>query len=272
MVTEKSEHDIFVENTWRELLTKGPSDKEIRQRKIFRLFSSEAKCKWCEVPFDHPASSLLHLIFHKKPSIMNPRFCNVCDDFATKFLGGAEIEMTMLFADVRGSTSLAEGMRATEFRNLIDRFYQVATKILITSDAMIDKLIGDEVSAFYMPGPAGPEYAAKAVQAAEDILIETGHNDPNGPWVPVGVGIHTGVAYVGAVGATDGMVDITALGDAVNIAARLASSAKTGEILVSDETLKAAKVESTHLEKRELELKGKSDKFDVWVKKLAQPA
>jgi len=267
-MTEKSEHDIFVENTWRDLLTKGPSDKEIRQRRIFRLFNSEVKCKWCEVPFDNPASPLLHLIFHKKPSIMNPRFCNVCDDFATKFLGGAEIELTMLFADVRGSTSLAEGMKTTEFRNLINRFYQVATKILINSDAMIDKLIGDEVTAFYMPGPAGQDYAAKAVHAGEEILIQTGHNDANGPWIPVGIGIHTGVAYVGAVGATDGMVDITALGDAVNIAARLASSAKAGEILVSEETLQAAKIDSTQLEKRKLALKGKSDTFDVRVMKV----
>jgi adenylate cyclase len=269
MIAEKTEHEIFVENTWRDLLTKGPSDKEIRQRRIFRLFPSDAKCKWCEVPFDHPASPLLELIFHKKPSIMNPRFCNVCDDFATKFVGGAEIELTMLFADVRGSTSLAEGMKATEFRNLINRFYQAATKILINSDAMIDKLIGDEVTAFYLPGPAGQDYAAKAVRAGEEILIQTGHNDAKGPWVPVGVGIHTGVAYVGAVGATDGMVDITALGDAVNVAARLASSAKAGEILVSEETLRAAKIDSTQLEKRKLELKGKSETFDVRVMKVA---
>ena len=265
MISEKSDHDIFVENTWRNLLTQGESDKEKRLRRIFRMFPSKTKCKWCDLPFDHPASSLIHFAFNKKPSDFNPRFCNVCDDFATKFQGGAEIELSMLFADIRGSTSLAEGMSATEFKNLIDRFYQVSTKILINTDAMIDKLSGDEVAAFYMPGVAGQEYAGMAVRAAEEILINTGHKDINGPWAPVGIGVHTGVAFVGAVGTSDGVVDITALGDDVNIAARLASQAKTGEILLSEQTLRAANMDPAHLEKRNLALKGKSATFDVRV-------
>ena len=130
---------------------------------------------------------------------------------------------------------------------------------------MIDKLIGDEVTAFYMPGVAGKDYARLAINAAEEILIATGHKDSNGPWAPIGVGVHTGVAFVGAVGSSDGVVDITALGDAVNIAARLASKAKAGEILLSEETLRAAKMDSSKMEKRSLELKGKSAAFDVRV-------
>jgi adenylate cyclase len=265
MSSEKSDHDIFVENTWRSLLTQGESDKEKRLRRIFRMFPSNTKCKWCDLPFDHPASSLIHFVFKKKPSGFNPRFCNVCDDFAVKFQGGAEVELSMLFADIRGSTTLAEGMSATEFKKLIDRFYQVSTKIFIKSDAMIDKLVGDEVTAFYIPGVSGQDYASKAVRAAEELLINTGHKDVNGPWAPVGVGIHTGVAFVGAVGTSDGVVDITALGDAVNVAARLASQAQTGEILLSEQTLRAAKMDSSQMEKRNLELKGKSDSFDVRV-------
>ena len=265
MDANKNDHDTFVENTWRNLLTNGESEQEKRLRRIFRMFPSKTKCKWCDLPFDHPASPLIHFIFKKKPSGFNPKFCNVCDDFALKFQGGAEIELTMLFADIRGSTSLAEGMSATEFKNLIDRFYQVSTKIFIKTDAMIDKLIGDEVIAFYMPGIAGPDYACLAVQAAEELLIKTGHQDPNGPWAPVGIGVHTGVAFVGAVGTSDGVVDITALGDAVNVTARLASQAKAGEILLSEETILAAKLDSAHLEKRSLDLKGKSAAFDIRV-------
>ena len=104
-----------------------------------------------------------------------------------------------------------------------------------------------------------------AVRAAEEILINTGHKDINGPWAPVGLGVHTGVAFVGAVGTSDGVVDITALGDDVNIAARLASQAKTGEILLSEQTLRAANMDPAHLEKRNLALKGKSATFDVRV-------
>jgi len=130
---------------------------------------------------------------------------------------------------------------------------------------MIDKLIGDEVTAFYMPGVAGREYARLAINAAEELLIKTGHKDSKGPWAPVGIGIHTGVAFVGAVGTSGGVVDITALGDAVNVAARLSSQAKAGEILLSEETLDSAKKDSSNLEKRKLELKGKSTTIDVRV-------
>ena len=268
MTNKKSEHDIMIENTWRTLLTEGEADKEKRLRKIFRLFPSKTKCKWCDLPFDHPASPLIHKIFGKKQSTNNPRFCNFCDEFAREYQGGAEIELSMLFADIRGSTTIAEGMSPTEFKNLIDRFYQVSTKIFIKTNAMIDKLIGDEVTAFYMTGISGKDFASLAVLAAQELLINTGHKDSNGPWVPVGIGIHTGVAFVGAVGSSDGVVDITALGDAVNIAARLASHAKAGEILLSEQTLEAAKMDGSRLEKRTLNLKGKSAAFDVRVMKV----
>ena len=268
MTIEKTDHDIFVENTWRNILLQGESDKEKRLRRIFRMFPAKTKCKWCDLPFDHPASPLIHLVFRKRPSAFNPHFCNICDDFAVKFQGGAEVELSMVFADIRGSTTLAEGMSATEFKKLIDRFYQVSTQIFIQSNAMIDKLVGDEVTAFYLPGLAGKDYTRLAVEAAQELLIKTGHGDPDGPWAPVGIGVHTGVAFVGAVGTSDGMVDVTALGDAVNIAARLASQAKAGEILLSDQTIQAAKIDSSSLEKRSLELKGKSTPFDVKVMQM----
>lgn len=269
MAQEKFDRDTMVEKTWRDMLTQGESEKEKRYRRVFRIFASKNKCKWCDLPFDHPVSPLIHFIFNKKPSEFNPRFCNICDDFARKFQGGAEIEISMVFADIRGSTTLAESTTATEFKSLIDRFYRVTTDIFIKSDAMIDKLIGDEVTAFYMPGLAGEDYVGKAVRAAEEILIQTGHQDQQGPWAPVGVGVHTGVAYVGAVGSSEGVVDITALGDSVNIAARLASMAKTGEILLSERTMDAARLDPARMEHRNLTLKGKSAPFDVHVRKIA---
>jgi len=265
MTIEKTDHDTFVENTWRKILTQGESTEEKRFRKIFRMFPAKTKCKWCDLPFDHPVSPLIHFVFRKRPSTYNPHFCNVCDDFAVKFQGGAEVELSMVFADIRGSTALAESMSTTEFKDLIDRFYRIATKIFIRTDAMIDKLIGDEVAAFYLPGLAGQDYSRLAIDAAKDLLIQTGHRDASGPWAPIGVGVHTGVAFVGAVGSSDGVVDITALGDSVNVAARLASQAKTGEILLSQQTLDKAMIDSSNLEKRNLNLKGKSAPFDVRI-------
>jgi adenylate cyclase len=104
------------------------------------------------------------------------------------------------------------------------------------------------------------------VEAGQSLLRVTGYGDPGGPWVPVGVGIHTGKAWVGSiVGASGAGADFTALGDNVNIAARLASNAGAGEVLISEATYNAARVENEALESRNLELKGKSELIRVRV-------
>jgi len=86
----------------------------------------------------------------------------------------------------------------------------------------------------------------------------------------VGVGINTGEAYFGVVGEDDEMVEITALGDEVNIAARLASQAAAGEIVLSESTVRKASLDRDDLEKRTLALKGKSQPIDVWVMRVGQ--
>jgi adenylate cyclase len=186
--------------------------------------------------------------------------------FNTKFPGGAEIALTMLFVDVRGSTSLAETMSAAEFSRLMNRFYESTINVLVEADAFVDKLVGDEVTALFIPGYAGSEHARRAVEAGQALLRVTGHAEPGGPWIPVGVGIHTGIAWVGSIaGASGAISDFTALGDNVNIAARLASKAGQGEVLISEATCQAARLEIKDLEKRELELKGKSESVSVRV-------
>jgi adenylate cyclase len=171
----------------------------------------------------------------------------------------------MLFVDIRGSTTLAEGMSVAEFTRLIYRFYRVATDAMIRTDAMIDKLAGDQVAGMYVPGLAGAQHARRAITAAQEILREAGHADPAGPWVPLGAGVHTGTAYVGAVGSKDGAVDFTVLGDAANTAARLSSNAKRGEILISQNAYLNAGLALGDLETRSLALKGKSEPFSVRV-------
>ena len=172
----------------------------------------------------------------------------------------------MLFVDVRGSTAMAEEMDAAEFSSLMNRFYEAAIKVLVRADAFIDKLVGDEVTALFIPGYAGEEHARKAVKAGRSLLRATGYGETDGPWVPVGVGIHTGKAWVGSiVGASGEGSDFTALGDHVNIAARLASNAGAGEVLVSDAAYAAADLEPGGLERRQLALKGKSGPTGVRV-------
>lgn len=178
--------------------------------------------------------------------------------------------MSMLFADMRGSTPLAESMSATEFKQVIDRFYTESTYVLTHSLAQIDKLAGDEVSGFYLPAFTGKDFAKVAVEASQELLRVTGHADPEGPWAPVGVGINTGVAYFGTVGTGHELVEMTALGDEVNVAARLASQAAAGEVVLSESTVRKADLEKTDMEKRTLVLKGKGEPMDVWVMQVTQ--
>lgn len=254
-----------VENLWRSYLTTGDFEKERRQRQLFRLLPGHPRCKNCYAPFGGAGSWVVKTVYGKRPSNMNPQLCNVCEVFARQYQGGAEIELTMLFVDVRGSTALAEGMSPKEFSQLINRFYVTATRVLVKTDALIDKIIGDQAAGMYVPGFAGSEHALRAVRAGQEILRDTGHADQDGPWIPLGVGVHTGLAFVGSVGSEEGVSDITVLGDAANTAARLSSSANLGEILISEDAFSAAGLMQKNLERRQLDLKGKTRSVSVYV-------
>jgi adenylate cyclase len=239
-------------------------------RRVFGMVPSDPRCTLCLAPFEGWGGSFVEKVFNKRRSIYNPLFCNTCEEQAKRLKMSVEIEMSMLFADIRGSTPLAESMEPLEFSAMIDRFYTETTHILIHSYAVIDKLAGDQVSGFYIPGMIGTDFAQVSVEAAQDLLRVTGHADPQGPWVPVGVGINTGKAVFGYIGSTGDMTEITALGDAVNVAARLASQAAAGEALLSDSTVQRAGVDTSNLEKRKVELKGKSDPVEVWVMRVTE--
>jgi adenylate cyclase len=256
-----------VEEMWQKHLTDG-NVRTKHWRHLFGMLPSNPRCVNCHTPFAGFGSALLRLI--RGPltlrSVKNPRYCAACHFFTTQFPGGAEIELTMLFVDVRGSTTIAETMNNTEFSHLMNRFYEAAINVLVQADAFIDKLVGDEVTALFIPGYAGKDHARKAVEAGQELLRVTGYGDSGEPWVPIGVGVHTGAAWVGSiVGASGAGADFTALGDNVNIAARLASKAGAGEVLISEATYSAARIEDKYLEKRDLELKGKSELVSVRV-------
>jgi adenylate cyclase len=199
----------------------------------------------------------------------NPKYCAGCFRVLRQNHGGAEIECSLLFADVRGSTTLAERLSPKEFNRLMGRFYDTATAVLVSHDAYVDKFVGDEVIGLFVPAMATQAHAQQAVAAAQALLKETGHDAADGPWVPVGVGVNTGIAYVGAVGEGHD-TELTAMGDVVNTTARLASVAAAGEILVTVSAASAAQLSVTELEQRSLELKGKTDATEVVV--LRSPA
>src|SRR5512143_33447 len=220
---------------------------------IHGLLPADPRCKICASPFKGWGGFLMHLL-GRDQSKYNPRFCQKCEVF--EHPGGAEVPLTMLFADVRGSTQLAEQMSPREFSKLINRFYAAASHVLIQTDAMVDRLMGDEAIGLFLPGFAGPEHPRRAIEAAQELLRLTGHRDARGPWLPVGIGVHTGSAYVGVVGGEDSPMDFTALGDNVNVTARLASTAGAGEILISEASYAAARLDLQGLEHHQLVLKG----------------
>ncbi len=246
-------------------LTEGKHTKEFRYRHMFGLLPSNPRCRFCNAPFRGLGGRLMKVIFDKRRSNLNPVICDACEHFASEYQGGAEIELSLLFADVRGSTTLAENMTTSEFSQLINRFYKAVTGVLIRTDALIDKLIGDQAAGMYVPGFAGADHAERAVEAAKEVLRVTGHRDSGGPWIPLGAGVHTGTAFVGSVGSKEGTTDITVLGDAPNTAARLSSSAAAGEILVSEASSAAAGLDVSATEKRVLELKGKNEPVTAYV-------
>jgi adenylate cyclase len=247
----------------------GGDALKVRQR--FRVLPRGPRCKSCNAPFGAPGSFIARALGRSRWA-KNPRFCNRCYSFLREYgLSGAEIPITALFADVRESTTLAERLGAAEFRSRINTFYRIGSDALITTDGLVDKFIGDGVMGLYIPGLSGPDHAQKAIAGARTILARVGAM-PESQRLPVGVGVHTGEAFVGAVGAAGEVQDFTALGDTVNTTARLASVAGSGEALISLEAAAAAGLSRDGLEQRHLEVKGRTQPVDVLVLRAGMPA
>jgi adenylate cyclase len=177
-----------------------------------------------------------------------------------QFSGGAEVEMAILFADIRGSTALSQQMSATEFSRHINRFYSMTTQAIIEEDGLVEKLAGDGLAAFWGAGFAGPDYVKRTLKVARRLSQAFVRQE-----IPVGLSVHAGVAFFGAMSTDDGLVNIAAAGEAVNMAARLGSKAAAGEIIVSEPALRQAGMDPGELESRTLELKGISEPVLVRV-------
>lgn len=254
-----SDHKPELDRMWHDWFTTDAASVEKRLFRAFRMLPHDPRCKICHSPFEGMGGLMMRLL-GRKQSQLNPYFCNVCEDFAKKHPGGSEVEMSMLFVDVRGSTALSEQMTVTEFRALINRFFVESTNAIAREDGLLEKLAGDAVAAFWGAGFAGKDYVARTIRAAQKIQKVMEQQK-----IPVGIGVHAGVAYFGAMGSAEGLVNISAIGDEVNTAARIASKAAAGEVLISEQALNAAGMDSNQLESRSLELKGLSGPVTVRV-------
>ena len=247
------------EEFWRDFLS-HPDTLMRRDRHILMRLPSDPRCRLCAGPFTGVGGAAMRLI-GKRQSLANPHYCTSCESILLKHHGGAEVPGSCLFADIRGSTALAETISPSEYRQLLDRFYTAASEAVFRNDGMVDKFVGDELVAVFYPMLGETDHPARAVACARDLLRVTGHGATEGPWVPIGAGVHTGTVWFGTVG-EGAHVEITVVGDAVNVTARLAAAAEPGEILVSAEAAEKAGLDRT-LPHRTLELKGKSEPFEA---------
>jgi adenylate cyclase len=245
----------------------------IRFRGAFKRVPAPPRCKLCAAPFGGVGGAVLgHLGFARFPG--NPALCQNCiKGFREHGFTGAEIPLTMVFADVRGSTGIAERMRPTEFRDFLDHFYRIGSEVILGHDGLVDKLVGDEVIGLFFGGVTGPDHAAAGIDAAIELMARSGRANasPTGP-IPIGAGVHTGEAYVGTTGPAGAVDDFTALGDAVNTTARLASAAAGGELLVSAAAADAAGRAYPDSERRTIEVRGRNEPIDVVVVRPAESA
>jgi adenylate cyclase len=166
-----------------------------------------------------------------RPSRKNSNFCRSC--FESAPTGGYETEVGILFADARGFTAWATREAPTEVAAALNRFYKGATASLMAHDAIIDKFVGDEVMAIFISDipSLGARMCDQMLAAAAEMMVAAKRSFRE---LPIGVGLHCGTAWIGNVGA-DGMKDFTALGDVVNVAARLRGCAGPGPIVMSED-------------------------------------
>jgi adenylate cyclase len=232
-----------------------------RARRVMRHVPREPRCKLCHAPFRGVGALLRFAGFG--PSRKNPNFCNSCFERAP--LGGEQMEVGVLFADVRGFTAMAEAMEPEAVEQMLSAFYRAATDILMGHNAIIDKMVGDQVMALFVPLFAGEGHQGGMVSAGEELLRAVGVGAGDQPGLPLGVGIDFGTAFVGNVGHGDVWKDFTALGDVVNTAERLQAKAGPGQLVLSERVREAVKERFPDALKIEFELKGKSALVAAWV-------
>jgi adenylate cyclase len=179
-------------------------------------------------------------------------------------LGGESQRITLLFADVRGFTTMAEKMKPREAVEVLNEFFARMTNVIFQHDGTLDKYLGDGLMALFGAPFALQNDAEAAVRAAVDMQKSLAElNIISGkPPLSIGIGIHTGEAVVGFLG-TERRMDYTAIGDTVNVASRLTSQAGPGQIVISSATHAQLGREISCCQLSAMKLKGRAEPIEV---------
>jgi adenylate cyclase len=223
---------------------------------LLRSLPRSPRCGVCGAPFAGFGGRLVAPLGYR-PSRKNPTICATCVEYSPP--GGVVQYAGVLFADLRGFTERFAGVDPNEVPLVLRRFYRCAEDVLFP-DAVIDKLIGDEVMALYLPdlkpGMTRDEVPARMLEHARELLHSIGYGTESGPFVEMGIGIDAGEAFVGNIGQR-ALYDFTAVGDVVNTASRLQAQAGGGEVVLSQRVADA--LPGLVGSRVELALKGKRD-------------
>ena len=212
------------------------------------------------IPIRGPLSIPLRVL-GVKISRMNPNLCNICETMFTKVKRRKQIVVpaTVLFADLRGYTSMSQGAASGDVADMLHGFSDECAAAIWERDGIVNKFMGDAVLAIFNFPILRDDHVQQAALAAQDIqrrwsrkreLVE----GSGGASVGVGIGIHTGLASIGEIGTA--YKDFTIIGPVVNMASRIQGAAKAGEILVSEEVYQRIADVFPNSESRECQLKG----------------
>ena len=199
------------------------------------------------------ALSAVYRTFGIKRSPRNPNICTRC---STHVEEGRMVEITVLFADLSSFTELTQELGAEKTHEVVDAFLRMATEVLVKHGAFIDKYVGDAVMALFNVPLRHEDHPLRAVAAATELsaaLKTLGANFNLD--LKASIGIATGFARVGRLGSDDSK-DYTAIGDVVNLAARLQGKASAGEILISEESFSKHPADFGEAKSEQVALKG----------------
>ena len=184
-------------------------------------------------------------------------------------LGGTQSEVCVLFCDIRGFTALSEKMKPTEVVYLLNHYFEAMIDVVFAYNGTLDKIIGDELMVLYGVPLKSENDAIRAVESAKQMFIAlASFNDrikaEGLPSLEIGIGINYGKVVSGNIG-SEKQMNYTVIGDAVNLAARLCSHAKPGEIVISKSVFEQLEKRDGFVAHEPINVKGKSNLIDNWI-------